>query len=105
MFESNQKVSVHIKETNTYKERCENYCNQYYNEHFEGKSSEEILLAVSSTPRDVVDSKIFKERICHLSKKEKSAKVALQSARDTIKALNENPSKENSIIKKLLVLV
>ena len=35
LFESNQKFSVHIKETNTYKELCENHGNQYHYEHIE----------------------------------------------------------------------
>ena len=65
LFESNQKVSAHIKETNTYKELCENHGNQYYYEHFEGEWSEDILMVLLSTPWVVVDSKIFKERISH----------------------------------------
>ena len=102
LFESDQKVNEHVKKSAIYKERQKGYTDIYFQDHFEGQSSQNILALISQTPKLVVDSEVFKERISHLSKKEKSEKVAMKSVKDTVKALSENPSKEGKEQRKLI---
>ena len=96
-------VNEYVLKSKVYKQKKEQFCSIYFHQYFEGKSSQDILMSISQTPKVVIESKIFKDRVKHLSRKEKAEIVALQSARDTIKALDENPSKEGREQKKLLV--
>ena len=102
LFESQENVNEHVMKTESYTKRRNSYTDTYYEEHFEGEKSLDILTEICQTPKVVVESKIFKERLSHLNKRQKSEKIVMHSVRETVRALNENPSKEGSLQKKYL---
>ena len=102
IFESEQIINDHIKKSVIYQERQKAYCNIYFEENFQGASSQDILSAISQTPQIVIDSEVFKNSLSHLTRKEKSEMIIMKSVRETVKALNESPSKEGKHQKKVL---
>ena len=104
LFQSGEVViNKHIRESKVYEGRKEHFSSTYYEENLEGQSSQEILSVMSQTPSVVIESETFKNRISHLSKKERAEMAALKSARDTVKSLDENPSIEGREQKKQII--
>ena len=102
LFECNTSPNEYVKETVIYKERKKSYVSQYYHENIDGKNSQDILLSLSQTPLVVTEYDLLKERLSHLSMKDKSEKVIMKSIGETIQALRENPSKEGKEQQKIL---
>ena len=102
LFESGEEINQNVLKSEVYKQRREQFSESYYRDNLEGQSSQNILTVISQTPKVVIESEVFKNRISHLTKKEKSEKVAMKSVRDTMKALKENPSKAGQEQKKVI---
>ena len=102
LFESEASISKHVIETEAFKDRVSAYSLRFYNENCEGETSQDLLCSLSQTPEVVKQSNIFKQRLRHLSKKEKSQKVAMQSLQETLEALKLNKCKEGREQHKIL---
>ena len=102
LFESQEGVNEHVMKTHSYNERRKIYTENYFQEHFDGERSQDILLEIPQTPKVVVESPPFKERLIHLNKKQKSEKIVMNSVCETVRTLNLNPSKEGTLQKKYI---
>ena len=102
LFESGQIFNDHVRKSVIYQERQKAYSEIYFEENFEGASSQGILTVISQTPKAVIESEVFQNRLKHLTKKEKSEKVIIKTVKETVKALNEIPSKEGQHQKRVL---
>ena len=76
-----------------------NLCKQY----LEGKSVEQQLNEHSDTPKIVVESQEYEQKMNNLTMKSKSALVLIKSLNETLIALRKNQSKENDEAIKIIV--
>ena len=79
-------VNKHIKETKIFKDRLKKFLDE--------ERSVDILFDEAETPEFVVDSEVYRKRLSHWSKKDKSGETAVQEAKETIKILGQTPGKE-----------
>ena len=91
LFKLYDKLSPGIKRHTEFKQRYEQYVENYMEENFAQSSSQEILLKLSQTPSAVQSSEVYKERLCHLSFQDRSQKLLLKNIRETITELMKTP--------------
>ena len=87
---SSQSVNKYVEDTEAYKERKSAFCTMF----LDGKTSRDILFAEKDTPKVVIESSEYADRLRHLSKKEKSAVMGLQEAWQTIEILSKTSGKD-----------
>ena len=87
LFESEVVIDDHIKATKVFKARAAVYTEKYVRENFEGKTDQEILTSSKNSPDVVKKSTHFKEKLRHLTKKDKSEKLGMESLKETLEAL------------------
>ena len=87
LFESEVVIDDHIKATKVFKARAAMYTEKYVRENFEGKTDQEILTSSKNSPDVVKKSTPFKEKLRHLTKKDKSEKLGMELLKETLEAL------------------
>ena len=102
LFESGDTINNNIKETEAFKARATAYTDKYIEENIEGNTSQEILCSYKNSPEVVKESPRFKEKLQHLTKKEKSNKIGMESLRETMETLKVVGSQQGREQKKIL---
>ena len=92
LFEIFEKLPMYIRRNKKFKQRYTHYVEGYMEDNFATSSSQEILLKLSQTPKAVQSSDVYKERLCHLSFQDRSARLLLKSIKETITELKKTPS-------------
>ena len=91
LFEIFEKLPMYIKRHKEFKQRHKHYVEGYMEDNFATSSSQEILLKLSQTPKAVQSSEVYKERLCHLSFQDRSARLLLKNIKETITELKKTP--------------
>ena len=102
LFEENSEINKYVIETEAFQERATSYSVRYYQDNYELETSAEILAGIPDAPETVQNSRIVKERLGHLTRKEKSDKVMLKSFKETFAALTVSNCKESREQKRIL---
>ena len=91
LFEMYDKLSPYIKRLDEFKQRHQEYVEGYMEENFADISSQEILLKLSQTPVAIQSSEAYRDRLCHLSFQDRSARLLLKTTKETITELKKTP--------------
>ena len=87
LFVTTTQIGDQIKNSYAYKERSKAYAIRYINEHHSNDTSQDLLCSMSEMPKVVQESQYFLAKLNHLSKKDKSERLAMKELRKTMEGL------------------
>ena len=102
LFVTTTQICDQIKNSDAYKERSKAYAIRYINEHHSNDTSQDLLCSMSEMPKVVQESQYFLAKLNHLSKKDKSERLAMKELRKTMEALKLSDSVESREQQKIL---
>ena len=94
LIESEDNLPEFVAKSYKYTSLKFEHINNYVENEFEGKSSQEILNVFSQTPGYVVGSDVYKQRLNHLSHHERSEKRIFKNVNDTLSILKQSGTPE-----------